>query len=56
MQGPCFLKVEVLFEKNEFYEILRNRTLEDLYEENGRTLGMKFIKEDSSGKVTKTSS
>lgn len=34
-----------------FYEILRNRTLEDLYEENGKALGMKFITvEDSSGK------
>ncbi|KAL7888872.1 hypothetical protein AOLI_G00038460 [Acnodon oligacanthus] len=42
-------EVEILFVKNEFYEILRNRTLEGLYEENGKALGMNFITEDSSG-------
>uniref|UniRef100_A0A3B4DWY0 Peptidase M20 domain-containing protein 2 n=1 Tax=Pygocentrus nattereri TaxID=42514 RepID=A0A3B4DWY0_PYGNA len=31
-------EVEILFVKNEFYEILRNHTLEGLYEENGNTL------------------
>ncbi|KAG9282441.1 peptidase M20 domain-containing protein 2 [Astyanax mexicanus] len=45
-------EVEVLFAKNEFYEILRNRTLEDLYEENGKALGMKFITDDSSVQST----
>ncbi|KAI4899632.1 hypothetical protein NFI96_014637 [Prochilodus magdalenae] len=49
MATGCEVKVEVLFAKNEFYEILRNRTLEGLYEENGKALGMKFITEDSSG-------
>ncbi|XP_017350555.1 peptidase M20 domain-containing protein 2 [Ictalurus punctatus] len=42
-------EVEVLFEKNEFYEVLRNRTLEDLYEENGKALGMKFTIDGFSG-------
>ncbi|XP_072552796.1 xaa-Arg dipeptidase-like [Salminus brasiliensis] len=42
-------EVEVLFAKNKFHEILRNRTLEGLYEENGKALGMKFIIVDSSG-------
>ncbi|XP_060769967.1 peptidase M20 domain-containing protein 2-like isoform X3 [Neoarius graeffei] len=42
-------EVELLFEKNEFYEVLRNRTLEDLYEENGKALGMKFSTEGFSG-------
>ncbi|KAF7694388.1 peptidase M20 domain-containing protein 2-like [Silurus meridionalis] len=43
-------KVELLFVRNEFHEILRNRTLEGLYEENGTALGMKFITvQDSSG-------
>ncbi|KAL6485716.1 hypothetical protein MHYP_G00051080 [Metynnis hypsauchen] len=42
-------EVEILFVKNEFYEILRNRTLEGLYEENGKALGMNFITKDSSG-------
>ncbi|MCI4395776.1 hypothetical protein PGIGA_G00195890 [Pangasianodon gigas] len=42
-------EVELLFEKNEFYEVLRNRTLEDLYEENGKALGMKFTTEGFSG-------
>ncbi|KAI5094427.1 hypothetical protein C0J45_16151 [Silurus meridionalis] len=45
-------KVELLFTRNEFYEILRNRTLEGLYEENGTALGMKFITvQDSSDSV-----
>ncbi|XP_053501825.1 peptidase M20 domain-containing protein 2-like isoform X2 [Ictalurus furcatus] len=43
-------RVELLFARNEFYEILRNHTLEGLYEENGKSLGMKFITvKDSSG-------
>ncbi|XP_062857932.1 xaa-Arg dipeptidase-like isoform X2 [Trichomycterus rosablanca] len=42
-------EVEILFDKNEFFEILRNRTLEDLYEENGKALGMKFTTGDFSG-------
>ncbi|XP_036438265.1 peptidase M20 domain-containing protein 2-like [Colossoma macropomum] len=42
-------EVEILYAKNEFYEILRNRTLEGLYEENGKALGMNLITEDSSG-------
>ncbi|MCI4395799.1 hypothetical protein PGIGA_G00196220 [Pangasianodon gigas] len=43
-------RVELLFARNKFYEILRNCTLEGLYEENGKSLGMKFITvEDSSG-------
>ncbi|XP_060763310.1 peptidase M20 domain-containing protein 2-like [Neoarius graeffei] len=43
-------RVELLLAKNKFYDILRNRTLEGLYEENGKALGMKFITvEDSSG-------
>ncbi|KAF5892602.1 peptidase M20 domain-containing protein 2, partial [Clarias magur] len=42
-------KVEIKFEKNEFYEVLRNRTLEDLYEGNGRALGMEFTTEGFSG-------
>ncbi|XP_053345392.1 xaa-Arg dipeptidase-like isoform X1 [Clarias gariepinus] len=42
--------VEILYTRNMFYEILRNRTLESLYEENGKSLGMNFITvEDSSG-------
>lgn len=46
-----FCQVELLFEKNEFYEFLRNRTLEDLYEKNGKALGMKFTTEGFSGKI-----
>ncbi|KAI5608476.1 hypothetical protein C0J50_6615 [Silurus asotus] len=43
-------KVELLFVRNQFYEILRNHTLEGLYEKNGTALGMKFITvQDSSG-------
>ncbi|XP_026885732.2 peptidase M20 domain-containing protein 2 [Electrophorus electricus] len=42
-------EVELQFAKNEYYEILRLQTLEDLYEENGKVLGMKFVTEDSSG-------
>ncbi|GAA6098430.1 peptidase M20 domain-containing protein 2 [Tachysurus ichikawai] len=43
-------KVELIFARNKFYEILRNHTLESLYEENGKSLGMKFITvETSSG-------
>ncbi|KAK3506807.1 hypothetical protein QTP70_028370 [Hemibagrus guttatus] len=43
------MKVELVFEKNAFHELLRNRTLEDLYEENGKALGMKFTTEGFSG-------
>ncbi|TSL47589.1 Peptidase M20 domain-containing protein 2 [Bagarius yarrelli] len=35
--------VELLFARNQFYEIVRNHTLEDLYEKNGKSLGMNFI-------------
>ncbi|KAI5614772.1 hypothetical protein C0J50_3420 [Silurus asotus] len=42
-------EVELLFDKNEFYEVLRNGTLEDLYEQNGKALGMKFTTEGFSG-------
>lgn len=45
------LQVELLFAKNEFYEVLRNRTLEHLYEENGKALGMKFTTEGFSGRA-----
>lgn len=47
----CVLQVEIKFDKNEFYEVLRNRTLEDLFEENGRALGMKFTNEGFSGET-----
>ncbi|XP_047673955.1 peptidase M20 domain-containing protein 2-like isoform X1 [Tachysurus fulvidraco] len=42
-------EVELVFAKNEFHEMLRNRILEDLYEENGKALGMKFTSEGFSG-------
>ncbi|XP_076872486.1 xaa-Arg dipeptidase-like [Brachyhypopomus gauderio] len=42
-------QVEIQFAKNQYYEILRIQTLEDLFEENGKVLGMKFVTEDSSG-------
>ncbi|KAG7331723.1 hypothetical protein KOW79_005692 [Hemibagrus wyckioides] len=42
-------EVEFVFGKNEFHELLRNRTLEDLYDESGKALGMKFTKEGFSG-------
>ncbi|XP_048106328.1 xaa-Arg dipeptidase-like isoform X3 [Alosa alosa] len=36
-------EVEVLFAKNEFHNLLRIPTLERLFEQNGKALGMEFI-------------
>ncbi|XP_063078701.1 peptidase M20 domain-containing protein 2-like [Engraulis encrasicolus] len=36
-------EVEVIFAKNEFHDLLRIPTLERLFEENGKALGMEFI-------------
>ncbi|KAI1895700.1 hypothetical protein AGOR_G00108940 [Albula goreensis] len=35
-------QVDIMFAKHEYHNILRNTTLDQLYEENGRTLGMQF--------------
>lgn len=45
------VQVKLIFAKNEYSEVLRNRTLEDLYEENGKALGMTFATEGFSGKT-----
>lgn len=34
------------YAKNAFDNILRNRTLEDLYEKNGKALGMEFTTDE----------
>lgn len=39
-------QVEVEFATNAFDNILRNRTLEDLYEKNGKALGMEFTTDE----------
>ncbi|XP_030638725.1 peptidase M20 domain-containing protein 2-like [Chanos chanos] len=39
-------QVDVLFAKNEFHNILRNTTLQDLYEVNGKALGMEFTTDE----------
>uniref|UniRef100_UPI0037E97B0C peptidase M20 domain-containing protein 2-like n=1 Tax=Semicossyphus pulcher TaxID=241346 RepID=UPI0037E97B0C len=39
-------QVEVEYARNAFDNILRNRTLEDLYESNGKTLGMEFTTDE----------
>uniref|UniRef100_A0A667YNR2 Peptidase M20 domain-containing protein 2 n=1 Tax=Myripristis murdjan TaxID=586833 RepID=A0A667YNR2_9TELE len=39
-------EVEVEYARNAFDNILRNRTLEDLYEENGKALGMEFTTDE----------
>ncbi|XP_076611604.1 peptidase M20 domain-containing protein 2-like [Chaetodon auriga] len=39
-------EVEVEYAKNAFDNILRNTTLEDLYESNGRALGMEFTTDE----------
>ncbi|KAL2081966.1 hypothetical protein ACEWY4_021784 [Coilia grayii] len=36
-------EVEVIFSKNEFHDLLRIPTLERLFEQNGKALGMEFI-------------
>lgn len=40
------MQVEVEFARNAFDNILRNKTLEDLYEANGRALGMEFTADE----------
>lgn len=42
----CLPKVEVQFAKNAFDNILRNATLDGLYEENGKALGMEFTTDE----------
>ncbi|XP_071391099.1 xaa-Arg dipeptidase-like [Centroberyx affinis] len=39
-------EVEVEFARNAFDNILRNKTLEDLYEENGKALGIEFTTDE----------
>ncbi|KAM8726073.1 peptidase M20 domain-containing protein 2-like isoform 1-T1 [Acanthopagrus schlegelii] len=39
-------EVEVLYARNAFDNILRNKTLEDLYEVNGKALGMEFTTDE----------
>ncbi|XP_051816928.1 peptidase M20 domain-containing protein 2 [Acanthochromis polyacanthus] len=39
-------EVEVQYAKNAFDNLLRNRTLEDLYEINGKSLGMEFTTDE----------
>ncbi|KAM9339635.1 peptidase M20 domain-containing protein 2-like [Symphorus nematophorus] len=39
-------QVEVEYARNAFDNILRNRTLEDLYEKNGKSLGMEFTTDE----------
>ncbi|XP_020487248.1 peptidase M20 domain-containing protein 2 [Labrus bergylta] len=39
-------RVEVEYSKNAFDNILRNKTLEDLYENNGKALGMEFTTDE----------
>lgn len=40
------LQVEVEYAKNAFDNILRNKTLEDLYAANGKALGMEFTTDE----------
>lgn len=40
------VQVEVNYAKNAFYNILRNKTLEDLYAANGKALGIKFTTDE----------
>lgn len=46
MSSDFALQVEVEYAKNAFDNILRNRTLEDLYESNGKALGMEFTTDE----------
>lgn len=39
---PFCPQVEVEYARNALDNLLRNRTLEDLYEKNGKALGMEF--------------
>lgn len=39
-------QVEVKYSKNAFDNLLRNKTLEDLYESNGKALGMEFTTDE----------
>lgn len=40
------VQVEVEYSKNAFDNILRNKTLEDLYAANGKALGIKFTTDE----------